>query len=64
VKATNQGFIDLHTPFGFIMIGCGILLVTFVIVIGSIVAKQIAARERELREKLREEQQRKAAESR
>lgn len=62
VKPTNQGFNDLHTPLGFFVIGCCFILLTFIIAVGSIIAKQIAAKERLVRDKLHEEQKRKAEE--
>jgi len=60
MKAANQGFIDLHTPLGFFAIGAAFLAFTLVIALGAIYAKGLAAKERDVRRKLREEQERAA----
>jgi hypothetical protein len=54
VKSTNQGFVDLHTPAGFFLIGASFIVFTLLIVAGGILSKRIAAREKEERRKLKE----------
>ena len=54
MKATNQGFIDLHTPGGFMLIGAAFLLVSALILLGSVYAKKVAADEKKQRQELKE----------
>lgn len=60
LRAANQGFIDLHTPLGFFLIGTAFLVFSLLIMIGAIYAREIAAREKESRRKLAEEQRAKS----
>jgi len=55
VRAENQGFVDLHTPFGFFLIGTAFLLFSVLIILGAIYGRTVAARDREARQKLAEE---------
>ncbi|HWD37660.1 MAG TPA: hypothetical protein VG944_02345 [Fimbriimonas sp.] len=55
MKATNQGFVDLHTPAGFFLIGIAFLLFSAVIFVGALYIQKIAARDRETRRLMKEE---------
>jgi hypothetical protein len=59
MKSSNQGFIDLHTPQGFFLIGGCFLLFMLFIVIGGIYFKGLAAKEKEQRKALKESLQNK-----
>jgi hypothetical protein len=55
MKPANQGFIDLHTPLGFFVIGLAFLLLSIIIILGAIYGKSLSVKEREVRRKLKEE---------
>ena len=55
MKAENQGFVDLHTPMGFFLIGTAFLLFSMLIILGAIYGRTVAARDRAERQKLAEE---------
>jgi hypothetical protein len=55
MKATNQGFIDLHTPLGFFVIGTAFLVLSAIIICGAIYGKSIGAKDREMRRQMKED---------
>jgi hypothetical protein len=53
VKATNQGFVDLHTTTGFFLIGFSFLALSGLIILGAIYFKKLDAKEKQQRQKLK-----------
>jgi hypothetical protein len=60
---TNRGFVELHNPTGFYLVGLGFLLVTLIVVAGGIFAMMIEREQVERRRQMRDAQQPGAAEA-
>jgi hypothetical protein len=63
---TNRGFVELHNPAGFFIVGAGFLLVMLIVAAGGIFSRMIerdhVERRRQMREALQKEPEPAAAE--
>jgi hypothetical protein len=53
MKASNQGFVELHTPAGFMLIGASFIILSILIAVGAIISRKVAVKEREYRQGLK-----------
>ena len=54
-EASNAGFIALNTPYGYMAVGVGALLIWSFIAFGSVLSKRINAEDRQRREQMRKD---------
>ena len=54
-EASNAGFIALNTPFGYMAVAIGALLIWSFIAFGSVLSKRINAEDRQRREQMRKD---------
>jgi hypothetical protein len=59
---TNRGFVELHNPTGFFIVGIGFLLVMLIVAAGGIFSRMLERDNVERRQRMREAQQAKARE--